>query len=308
MNTRMIQGVFDDKNASTVGMWAYPDTGAWDPKRNTAEFVGNMSAYAGCGVNAITVGLQGGGPIARDFVHDQPWISSAWNQDGSFDLAWRSRALDVLEAADTAGLVVILQGWYQGQSRRVATTNATVRRTLDEMMALVSQGNFTNVLIEVANEDDTGFNQPLLTPPMMSLNFDYIHAQSQGKLLVSTSFTAHFLGPASVIGGADFELYHCNSLSASEAAAKVKLVESQPAFEAKPKPFVFNECATNLTVMDAAVAAGAGWGYYDQGQNDYAEGFQSPPVNWRVDSSATKIAFFSHLATLTGKSATCAAA
>ena len=27
LNSRMVQGVFDDRNPETVGMWAYPDTG-----------------------------------------------------------------------------------------------------------------------------------------------------------------------------------------------------------------------------------------------------------------------------------------
>ena len=60
--------------------------------------------------------------------------------------------------------------------------------------------------------------------------------------------------------------------------------------------------------MDAAIAAGAGWGYYDQGRNDYVNGYQSPPTDWRVNTEGTlKKAFFSHLASITGKTSTCAA-
>ena len=40
LNSRMVQGIFDDRNPETVGMWAYPDTGKWDAKRNTREFLG----------------------------------------------------------------------------------------------------------------------------------------------------------------------------------------------------------------------------------------------------------------------------
>src|SRR4051812_24873812 len=39
MNTRMVQGIFDDATPETVTRWAYPDTGKWDPERNTNEFV-----------------------------------------------------------------------------------------------------------------------------------------------------------------------------------------------------------------------------------------------------------------------------
>jgi hypothetical protein len=33
-NSRMVQGVFDDLNPETHGLWDYPD-GPWDPERNT---------------------------------------------------------------------------------------------------------------------------------------------------------------------------------------------------------------------------------------------------------------------------------
>ena len=38
MNSRMVQGIFDDKNPETASRWAYPDTKKWDPKR-IAEMV-----------------------------------------------------------------------------------------------------------------------------------------------------------------------------------------------------------------------------------------------------------------------------
>ncbi len=41
-NSRMVQGIFDDLNPETRTLWAYPDTGSWDPERNTREFVSAM--------------------------------------------------------------------------------------------------------------------------------------------------------------------------------------------------------------------------------------------------------------------------
>ena len=40
LNSRMVQGIFDDLNPATVQRWAYPDTAKWDPERNTREFEG----------------------------------------------------------------------------------------------------------------------------------------------------------------------------------------------------------------------------------------------------------------------------
>src|SRR5512146_3447277 len=42
MNVRAVQGIFDDLNPETRGRWAYPDTGKWDPERNTREFIAAM--------------------------------------------------------------------------------------------------------------------------------------------------------------------------------------------------------------------------------------------------------------------------
>src|ERR1041384_1473379 len=38
LNSRMVQGIYDDLNPGTTGRWAYADTGKWDAERNTREF------------------------------------------------------------------------------------------------------------------------------------------------------------------------------------------------------------------------------------------------------------------------------
>jgi len=74
-----------------------------------------------------------------------------------------------------------------------------------------------------------------------------------------------------------------------------------------PKPVLFNEDdhygfekpENNFT---AAVAAYASWGLYDQGTNNYLDGFQSPPVNWGINT-ARKQAFFRLVSEMTGDAA-----
>ena len=36
LNSRMVQGIFDDSNPETIHHWAYPDTKKWDADRNTS--------------------------------------------------------------------------------------------------------------------------------------------------------------------------------------------------------------------------------------------------------------------------------
>ena len=66
LNSRMANAIFDDDNPQTVSRWAYPDTGVWDPQRNTNEFVAMLPTYASYGLNMVTVSLQGGLPDPDD--------------------------------------------------------------------------------------------------------------------------------------------------------------------------------------------------------------------------------------------------
>jgi hypothetical protein len=49
--------------SNTLGpiFWDYPD-GPWDPERNVREFLAALPAWRRCGLLAVTVNLQGGGP------------------------------------------------------------------------------------------------------------------------------------------------------------------------------------------------------------------------------------------------------
>ena len=73
-NWRMVQGIFDDWNAETKKLWVYPDTGKWDPERNTREFVAAMPDWRKHGLLAFTINLQGGSP--QGYCKDQPWHNS----------------------------------------------------------------------------------------------------------------------------------------------------------------------------------------------------------------------------------------
>ena len=62
MNSRMANGIFDDLNPTTRHFWNYPDTGNWDPQRNTREFVAAMANWRQHGLLSFTINLQGGNP------------------------------------------------------------------------------------------------------------------------------------------------------------------------------------------------------------------------------------------------------
>ena len=78
-NSRMVQGIFDDRNPETRGRWNYPD-GPWDPERNTREFIAAMPLWKAKGLLAFTINLQGGSP--EGYSRSQPWVSSSFETDG----------------------------------------------------------------------------------------------------------------------------------------------------------------------------------------------------------------------------------
>src|SRR6266850_926917 len=45
LNSRMVQGIFDDRNTNTLARWAYPDTRKWDADRNTRAFIAAMPEW-----------------------------------------------------------------------------------------------------------------------------------------------------------------------------------------------------------------------------------------------------------------------
>jgi hypothetical protein len=65
---------------------------------------------------------------------------------------------------------------------------------------------------------------------------------------------------------------------------------------------IINEDGVSTFNLEAAVQEHVGWGYYDNGLGNYRDGFQNPPVNWKI-SSPLKWLFFEQVARLTGSPA-----
>ena len=81
MNSRMVQGIYDDANPETAKRWAYKDTGKWDAERNTREFLAAMPEWRKHGLLGITINLQGGSP--EGYSKASHGITAAIAPDGS---------------------------------------------------------------------------------------------------------------------------------------------------------------------------------------------------------------------------------
>src|SRR5438445_8716492 len=161
LNSRMVQGIFDDRNPETVKNWAYPDTGHWDPERNTREFIAAMPEWRQHGLLAFTINLQGGSP--RGYVSAQPWHNSAFEEDGSLRSDYTARLERILDRADELGMVVILGYFYFGQDQRLRDEAAVVRATENATRWIFDHG-WRHVLVEINNECNVRYTHPLLQP------------------------------------------------------------------------------------------------------------------------------------------------
>ena len=298
LNTRMVQGVFDDENPETRQRWAYPDTGLWDPERNTAEFLEAMPLWRAHNVLAFDLNLQGGSP--EGYSQEQPWNSSAFSADGSLKPDYMARTRKILEKADELGMVVMLGLFYFGQERRL-NDEAAVIRAVEETVDWLLAHDYRHVLLEISNECDVGrYVHPILQPPREHELIERAQSISAGgrRLLVSTSYRGRSLPSEKVVEQADYLLLHGNhEANPARIAHMVRMTRYVPAYS--PKPILFNEDdhfdfdqpQNNLM---AALGEYCSWGYFDP----YGDGYQSPPVSWGLNTPRKK-AFFSKIKEIT---------
>lgn len=306
-NTRMVQAIFDDENAQSRDRWAYPDTGQWDPDRNVDEFIAALPTYRDHGIVAVTLNLQGGMPVTGT-ERTQPWLNTAFTPEGDLKPAYMARLEKAIRACDEQGLVVILGYYYFGQDENMKD-EAAIRRGVEAATRWILDKGFENVLVEVNNECDVPlYEHEILTPPRVDELVELAKSITIGgrRLLVSTSYTnwsfvsSDRVSPTeAVFAASDYILFHTNNLDPEKTRLACKTVLANPALKGNPKPVVINEDSTLVDNMDAAFPFRIPWGYYDQGDNNYKDGYQSPPVNWGI-STREKERFFKRVAEITG--------
>jgi hypothetical protein len=306
LNSRMVQATFDDRNAETAKRWAYPDTGKWDPERNTREFLAAMPVYRAHGLLGMTLNLQGGSPTG--YSNEQPWHNSAIEADGSLRADYLARLEQIVNKADDLGMVVILGIFYFGQDERLAD-EAAIKRAVENTVNWVFDRGYKNVLIEIDNECNVRkYDHEILKPDRVHELIEQVKKQTRDgrRLLVSTSYGGGALPKENVVRSADFLLVHGNGVTdPKKLAEKVRQARQVPGY--RPMPIVNNEDDHfDFDKPDynfkAALSEYCGWGFFDyrMAGEGYNDGYQSVPVNWAI-SSPRKQAFFEKLKEVTGQ-------
>ena len=299
MNSRMVQGIFDDLNLGTRSRWAYPDTKRWDPDRNTREFVAAMPEWRSFGLLAFTINLQGGSP--EGYSKTQPWNNSAFGSDGSMRPDYMSRLERILDRADELGMVAIVGLFYAGQDQRLENDDA-VKAGVRNAIEWLGRKDYRNILIEVANEcDNRGYDRDILKAPRIHELIELVKSIRLGgrRYLAGASFNGNRIPTANVVQASDFLLLHGNGVTDANRIAEM-VEQTRKAEGYRTSPILFNEDdhfdfdkpANN---MMKALGSYASWGYFDP----YADGYQTVPVNWGINTDR-KRAFFSFVKEVTG--------
>jgi len=307
LNSRMVQGAFDDRNPATVSRWTYPDTGRWDPERNTREFLAAMPEWRRHGVLSFTINVQGGSPTG--YSKEQPWRNTGYAADGSPWPETLARLGRILDRADELGMVPIVGLFYFGQDERLKDEAAVVHAG-DAMAAWLLDRGSANVLVEIDNECNVLYDHAILRPERVHELVRRVKETTRGsrRLLVGTSYGGGTIPGEDVVRASDFLLLHGNGVGDPARIAEMVRATRRVAGYT-PKPILFNEDdhydfekpANNFT---AAIGEYASWGFFDyrrEGEG-FEEGFQSVPVDWRI-SSARKRGFFGLAAEITGAAA-----
>jgi hypothetical protein len=303
LNLRAVQGIFDDKNPATRSRWSYPDTGQWDPERNTRELVAGLPEWRRNGVLSFTVNLQGGSP--EGYSTSQPWDNTALDAEGALRPDYMSRLALILDRADDLGMAPIVGCYYFGQDQRVQDEAGVRRGVVNTARWLLDRG-YRNVMLEIANECDVReYHHDILKPPRIHELIAVAKAQTGAgrRVLVGTSFSGGAVPPPNVVKASDFLLLHGNGAD-NPARITRMLRQTRQVDGYRPMPVLINEddhfrFEEPANHMQAALAAHCSWGYFDPGKSDYAEGYQCPPVNWGVNTSRKK-AFFEKVKEVTG--------
>ncbi len=317
LNARLVQGIFDDLNPETVHRWRYPDTGQWDPERNTQEFIDAMASWYEHGLRCFVINLQGGSP--EGYSRQQPWHNSALRADGSLREDFMNRLERILDRADQLGMVPMLGIYYFGQDQRLQDEAAVIRGVENTVNWVLDKG-YRNVLIEINNECNVrAYVHESLMPPRVHELIELARGITRDgrRLYVGTSYGGGTVPLANVVEVSDFILLHGNGVRDPQRMEQmIHAVRAMDVYRGQPilnneddQPWRvaaqgFGHTGNNFVIC---VKNYASWGYFDFRENnelgDFNQGFQSVPANWQI-SSDRKRAFFDLMAEITSSPAT----
>lgn len=305
LNSRMVQGIFDDENPDTRELFKYPDTGVWDPNRNTDEFVAAMSLWNSYGLNSFTINLQGGSPTGYG---NKAWENSAFTEMGELKPAYMDRLSRILDKAEELKMVPIVGYFYFGQDQNLKDETA-ILNAVDKVTEWILDKGYRNVLIEINNESNVkAYDHEILKPGRVHELIERVKTTEKNgyHLLTSTSFGGRYIPDDHVVAVSDYVLLHGNGVNEPDFIKEmVKKTKALPNY--RGQPIVFNEddhynYSEKANNFKYAIESYASWGFFDFRRKDETNikiGYQSVPVDWGINHER-KQEFFDYVKEISG--------
>jgi len=278
MNSRFIQGIFDDK----TNLERYNRFGKiFDVDQNTDDFIAALPDWYQYGLRAVTVGIQGGFPV---FTTDIKTIdNNPFGSDGyHFDVAYAKRLDKIIQAADEIGMVIIVNILYWAQSLRFQN-EAAIIAALKSAASFLKIGNYTNVIIDVANEYniDMWNDIPIIQNHKSMSQLIQLVREESGGMLVGSSGGGGLID-RDVSDASDVVLIHGIGLTRGEYYDFILKVKKM----APNKPILCNEDSPCISRLEIAHLTHTSWGHYDNFTK------QEPPCDWGITKGQDQ--FFAH--------------
>ena len=268
MNARFIQGIFDDK----ADRQRYNRFGRlFDPEQHTDDLIAALPAWYATGLRGLTVSFQGGGPcftVDNDTIDNNPF-----GEEGlTLDPAYAARMDRLIRAADALGMVVIVSYFYGAQTRRLRDGRA-VRNAVTTASNFLRAGGYTNVIIEIANEQDVPqfLDHPLVYYPEGAAALCDLAREQSGGLPVGCSGRGGSV-EREIAEASDVILIHGNGCSRQRLYNMIEKVRSWNL----NRPIVCNEDSQAIGQMEVTFKTRTSWGYY----NNMTK--QEPPADWGI--------------------------
>ncbi len=304
INSRMVQGIFDDLNPATADTFAYADTKKWNAERNNVEFIAAMPVWHSQGLNSFSLNMQGGSPFGYGNIK---CLNPGFNSDGTLMDPYMNRLEKILKKADELQMVVILGIFYFGQDQNLNDEQAVIAAT-NNLIDWLFEKEYRNVIIEINNESNKGYDHEILRPERVHELIEMVREKEKKgyRYLVGTSFPAPIVPDQNAVNASDLVLFHGNALrTAKKFNDKIEVVKN--IVGDRIMPIVINEddnynFGTDTCHFEIALKNHISWGYFDYrrpGVTDLKEGYQSVPVDWGINSENKK-AFFNQVKEITG--------
>ncbi len=268
MNSRMIQGVFDDKeDVSRFNRYGK----MFDPDKNTDELIEAMPEWYKYGLRAMTVGFQGGGPCFT--INNYTINNNPFSADGSvIDEKYLARMKRLIEAADEIGMIIIVSYFYGAQTRFIKD-DFGIMTAVKTASNWLRDNKFTNVIIEIANEQDVNdfkCHPAVYTPNGMAKLIEIAQRESGGMPVGCSSLGGKFYDE--IAQASDVILIHGNGTTREKYCQHIKKAKAiKPA-----RPIVCNEDSQAISQLTVTFNEQVSWGYY----NNMTK--QEPPTYWGI--------------------------